>query len=69
MVDRIVIVKHTRTMVLMHGDKVLKTYRVSLGAAPVGRKEREGDHKTPEGDYVVDSKNAHSQFYRAIHLS
>lgn len=67
--DRIVIIKHTRTMMLMSGDKVLKTYRVSLGVAPVGPKERAGDHKTPEGDYIVDSKNAHSQFYRALHLS
>lgn len=67
--DRIVIIKHTRTMMLMRGDKVLKTYRISLGSAPVGPKERAGDHKTPEGDYAVDSKNAHSQFYRALHLS
>lgn len=65
----IVIVKHTRTMMLMRGDKVLKTYRISLGADPVGPKERQGDHKTPEGDYIVDSKKAHSQFYRALHLS
>jgi len=68
-VDHIVIVKHTRTMMLMHGDKVLKTYRVSLGTEPVGAKERAGDHKTPEGNYTVDSKNPHSQFYRALHLS
>lgn len=67
--DRIVVIKHTRTMMLMHGDKVLKTYRISLGAVPVGPKERQGDHKTPEGNYIVDSKNAHSQYYRALHLS
>lgn len=56
-------------MMLMRGDKVLKTYRISLGAVPVRPKERKGDHKTPEGNYIVDSKNAHSQFYRALHLS
>lgn len=67
--DRIVIIKHTRTMMLMSGDKIVRTYRVSLGADPVGPKQREGDHKTPEGNYIVDSKNAHSQFYRALHLS
>lgn len=67
--DHIVVIKHTRTMLLMRGNKVLKTYRISLGAVPVGPKEQEGDHKTPEGLYIVDSKKAHSQFYRALHLS
>lgn len=67
--DRIVVIKHTRTMMLLRGNKVLKTYRVSLGTEPVGPKERSGDHKTPEGLYIVDSKKAHSQFYRALHLS
>lgn len=66
--NRIVIVKHTRTMMLMRGDKALKAYRISLGADPVGPKERAGDHKTPEGNYIVDSKNPHSQFYHALHL-
>jgi len=28
-----------------------------------------GDHKTPEGVYVLDSRNAHSQFYKSIHIS
>lgn len=65
----IVVIKHTRTMMLMRGNKILKTYRVSLGTVPVGPKEREGDHKTPEGHYVVDSKKPRSQFYRALHLS
>lgn len=65
----ILIVKHTRTMMLMRGNSILKTYRISLGTDPVGPKERQGDHKTPEGDYIVDSKNPHSQFYRALHLS
>ena len=67
--DRIIIIKHARTMMLMHGGKVLKTYRISLGGEPVGPKRRAGDHKTPEGDYIVDSKKPHSQFYRALHLS
>ena len=30
---------------------------------------RQGDHKTPEGIYVLDSRNAHSQFHRSIHIS
>jgi murein L,D-transpeptidase YafK len=67
--DRIVIVKSTRTMTLMSGDKILKTYKVALGTQPIGAKERVGDHKTPEGEYVVDAKKDKSQFHRALHVS
>lgn len=68
-IDRIVIVKSTREMTLMRGGRVVKTYKVALGTVPVGAKQRQGDHKTPEGNYTVDSKIEHSQFYRALHLS
>lgn len=67
--DRIVIEKSKRTMKLMSGTTVLKTYKVALGGQPVGAKQRIGDHKTPEGLYVVDQKKAASQFHRALHIS
>jgi murein L,D-transpeptidase YafK len=56
-------------MTLLSGSKVLKTYKVSLGSVPVGPKRIEGDHKTPEGSYVIDAKNAHSQFHLSLHIS
>ncbi len=56
-------------MALLRNGKVLKTYKVALSTVPVGPKEREGDHKVPEGLYVVDSKNAHSKFHLALHIS
>jgi murein L,D-transpeptidase YafK len=67
--DHIVIIKSARTMTLMDHDKVLKTYRVALGSSPVGAKQKQGDGKTPEGDYVIDSKNTHSQYYLSLHIS
>jgi murein L,D-transpeptidase YafK len=67
--DRILIVKSTRTMTLYSGQKILKTYKVALGGAPVGPKRVEGDHKTPEGAYIIDSRNAHSRFHLALHIS
>jgi murein L,D-transpeptidase YafK len=67
--DRIVVEKSARTMTLMHGPRVLRAYKVALSREPVGAKEREGDHKVPEGEYVVDSKNAHSRFHLALHIS
>jgi len=54
---------------LMRDDKVWKSYKVALSRQAVGAKEREGDHRVPEGDYVVDSKNAHSRFHLALHIS
>jgi murein L,D-transpeptidase YafK len=67
--DSALVLKKERTLTLMRQGKVLKTYRVALGPEPVGPKQRQGDHKTPEGAYVLDRRNAQSQFYRSIHVS
>jgi murein L,D-transpeptidase YafK len=67
--DVIIIDKSARTMKLMQGSNVLKTYKVALSREPVGAKEREGDHKVPEGRYVIDFKNSHSRFHLALHVS
>ncbi len=67
--DRVVVLKKERTLQLLNHGKVVKTYKVALGGDPVGAKTRQGDHKTPEGVYVLDFRNAHSQFYKSIHIS
>jgi murein L,D-transpeptidase YafK len=67
--DRVVVLKKERTLQLLNHGKVIKTYKVALGGDPVGAKARQGDHKTPEGLYVLDSRNLHSQFYKSIHIS
>jgi murein L,D-transpeptidase YafK len=67
--DRIVVEKSARTMKLMLGSEILKTYKVALSREPVGAKEREGDHRVPEGHYVIGSKNSHSRFHLALHIS
>jgi murein L,D-transpeptidase YafK len=67
--DRVVVLKKARTLELLRTGKVIKTYKVALGGDPVGPKTRQGDHKTPEGVYVLDFRNAHSQFYKSIHIS
>jgi murein L,D-transpeptidase YafK len=68
-VDRIVVEKSKRTLTLMDGAKVMKTYKVALGGNPVGAKDRQGDHKTPEGVYSIDAKNPNSHFRKALHIS
>lgn len=67
--DRVLVVKHERRLQLLNQGKVIKTYKVALGAEPVGAKSRQGDHKTPEGVYVLDSRNPHSQFHKSLHIS
>jgi murein L,D-transpeptidase YafK len=67
--DHVVVLKKERTLELLSRGKVVKTYKVALGGDPVGPKTRQGDHKTPEGAYVLDFRNAHSQFYKSLHIS
>jgi murein L,D-transpeptidase YafK len=67
--DRVVVLKKEHTLQLLDHGKVIKTYKVALGGEPVGPKTRQGDHKTPEGIYVLDSRNPHSKFYKSIHIS
>ncbi len=68
-VDSVVVVKSTRTLNLMAKGKVLRSYKVALGSEPVGPKQQQGDHKTPEGLYVLDRRNPKSRFYKSIHIS
>ncbi len=67
--DRVVVVKSQRQLSLYSGQQLLKTYSVSLGRSPVGDKVQQGDHKTPEGNYILDRHNPSSRFYRSIHVS
>ncbi len=46
--DRIVVEKSARTMTLIRGGQVLKTYKVALSREPLGAKGRAGDHRVPE---------------------
>jgi murein L,D-transpeptidase YafK len=68
-VERVVIEKGSRTLTLLSGNTVVRTYHVALGGQPVGPKTREGDHRTPEGKYVIDSRLEQSAFHRALHIS
>lgn len=67
--DHILIIKSQHNMTLLANGKVIQTYKVALGRGRGGPKQREGDHETPEGLYIIDSKNAHSRFHRALHIS
>ena len=67
--DLIVVNKSRREMVLLHGENVLRTYRIALGREPVGHKQCEGDGRTPEGRYTIDRRNPKSRYRLALHIS
>ena len=68
-VDRVVVYKSERKLVLLSQGKQIRSYKVALGSEPVGPKTRHGDHRTPEGVYTLDSRNPNSHFYKAFHIS
>lgn len=66
---RILVHKSSRTLALYSGDRLLKSYPVALGKDPSGPKRKEGDGRTPEGEYYVSVKNPDSRFYLSLGLS
>ena len=68
-VDRIVIEKNARRLMLISKGEVIKTYKIALGGNPIGAKDREGDNKTPEGTYCIDSRSKDSHYHLSLHIS
>ncbi len=66
---QIVVEKKKRNLKLYDGKKLVKTYKISLGAVPVGDKEIEGDGKTPEGEFYAFTKNDKSAFFLSLGVS
>jgi L,D-peptidoglycan transpeptidase YkuD (ErfK/YbiS/YcfS/YnhG family) len=67
--DKVLIEKQARRLTLLSRGEVIKTYKIALGGNPVGPKEMQGDQKTPEGIYTIDSRNGNSGFHLALHIS
>ncbi|HVO65883.1 MAG TPA: L,D-transpeptidase family protein [Syntrophales bacterium] len=68
--DKVLIEKKERRLTLISSkEKVLKTYKIALGGNPLGPKEKQGDKKTPEGTYVIDSRNKNSPYHLSLHIS
>src|SRR5205807_7615865 len=66
---QIVVKKAERKLLLYSGDKSVRTYHVGLGLSPVGDKVREGDRRTPEGNFYIFTKNDKSAFYLSLGIS
>ncbi|MCJ7555331.1 MAG: L,D-transpeptidase family protein [Gammaproteobacteria bacterium] len=67
--DRVVVRKSQRKVELYRGETILRSYDCSLGLSPTGHKQREGDFRTPEGNYYLDTRNFDSDFFLSIRIS
>ena len=68
-VDKLLVIKSERRLLLMRGTDVLKSYRISLGRSPKGAKQVEGDKRTPEGFYWIDWRKTSDKYNLAMHIS
>ncbi len=67
---RIVIWKSQYTLTLYKGDQPFKTYRAVFGKGyQDGDKRKEGDKRTPEGDFYICTINHSKRFYKFMGLS
>ena len=67
--DRVVVRKSEHKLYLYSGDRLLGSYKVKLGLAPIGQKEREHDFRTPEGHYRLARRNTRSDYFLSIQVS
>ena len=67
--DLIVVEKAARRLTLYARQRPIASLGISLGGAPVGHKEREGDQRTPEGRYSIDARNPGSSYHRSLRIS
>jgi hypothetical protein len=65
---RLLAVKAQRRLELWVGKRMVKAYRVQLGIVPHGAKTRQGDRRTPEGDYFICAHSG-STYYLALWIS
>lgn len=65
---RLVVEKAAHRLTLYDGEKAVKVYRVITGRMP-GDKVREGDRRTPEGDFYICYKNPNSKYTLSLGLS
>jgi murein L,D-transpeptidase YafK len=67
--DKIHIDKSVHRMTLLWKGTPVRMYHVALGRSPVGKKECQGDLKTPEGIYSITGRNPWSDYHRSLRVS
>jgi murein L,D-transpeptidase YafK len=68
-VDYLLVDKTRRILVAYAGGQPVKVYRGLQFGQPAGHKRFQGDRRTPEGLYTIDTRNPRSQFYLSLRIS
>ena len=68
-IDSLIVFKSKKRMNAYSKGEIIKTYKISLGRNPIGKKEFEGDNKTPEGFYIINDKNPNSGYHKNLGIS
>lgn len=65
----VLVEKAARRLIIFRDGREERRFPVGLGFGPVGSKEKQGDGKTPEGEYRVCRKNPASRFHLSLGLN
>jgi murein L,D-transpeptidase YafK len=68
--DYLLVDKSDRTLIAYSGGTPIRTYpSIRFGDAPMGHKRFEGDERTPEGVYTIDTRNPNSAYHLSLRVS
>ena len=68
-VDYLLVDKTRRILIAYAGGQPVKIYRALQFGLPAGHKQFQGDRRTPEGLYTIDTRNPRSQYYLSLRIS
>lgn len=63
------IYKSARRLEFYGNGGIIGKFKIGLGRQPIGDKKKEGDRKTPEGEYYICVKNDKSRFTLSLGIS
>jgi murein L,D-transpeptidase YafK len=68
--DYLVIDKSERLLIAYQNGRPVRAYRgLQFGDAPSGHKRFQGDERTPEGVYTIDTRNPRSSYHLSLRIS
>ncbi len=68
--DFVLVDKSDRTLALYSGGRLVRTMTgIGFGDVLFGHKQFEGDERTPEGRYTIDTRNPNSAYHLSLRIS
>ena len=68
--SRVLVLKTEHKLLLLDdSNNVMRSYSIAIGRGGLEPKQRQGDHRSPEGFYLIDRHKSDSRFHRALHVS